>query len=45
MSQTEALPVSETDAYLNLVPTASVVAVADAANWAAENAEAKEAMG
>lgn len=45
MSQTEALPVSETDAYLNLVPTASAVAVGDAANWAAENAEAEVAVG
>lgn len=43
MSQSEATPVSETDAYVNLVPTASIVAVEDAANWAAENAEAEEA--
>jgi MFS family permease len=45
ISQREALPVSETDTYLNLVPTASAVAVGDAAVWAAENAEAEEAMG
>ncbi|MCC5972781.1 MAG: MFS transporter [Rubellimicrobium sp.] len=44
MSQSEALPASETDAYLKLVPTASPIAVADAANWAAENAEAGEAV-
>lgn len=42
MSQTEATPVSETDAYVNLVPTASIVAVEDATNWAVENAEADE---
>lgn len=45
MSQTEARPVAETDAYLKLVPTASVVAVADAAIWAAENAESEKAVG
>ena len=45
ISQREALPVSETDTYLNLVPTASAVAVGDAAVWAAENAEAEEAVG
>ena len=45
ISQREALPVSETDTYLNLVPTASAIAVGDAAVWAAENAEAEEAMG
>jgi len=44
MSQSEALPASETDAYLNLVPTASPIAVGDAANWAAENAEADEGV-
>jgi MFS family permease len=42
MSQTEATPASETDAYVNLVPTASIVAVEDATNWAAENAESEE---
>jgi MFS family permease len=45
ISQREALPVSETETYLNLVPTASAVAVGDAAVWAAENAEAEEAAG
>ena len=45
MSQRQAIPASETDAYVNLVPTASAVAVEDAANWAAENAEAEEAVG
>lgn len=45
ISQREAPPVSETDTYLNLVPTASAVAVGDAAVWAAENAEAEEAAG
>jgi MFS family permease len=44
MSQSEATPVSETDAYVNLVPTASPVAVEDAANWAAENADADEVV-
>ena len=42
MSQTDATPASETDAYVNLVPTASIVAVEDATNWAAENAEIEE---
>jgi MFS family permease len=42
MSQTEAVPASETEAYVNIVPTASVVAVEDATNWAVENAEAEE---
>lgn len=45
ISRREARPVSETDTYLNLVPTASAVAVGDAAVWAAENAEAEEAVG
>ncbi|WP_439154623.1 hypothetical protein [Yoonia sp.] len=44
MSQSDAPPGSQTDAYLNLVPTASAVAVEDAANWAVENAEAEEAV-
>lgn len=44
MSQTDATPASETDAYVNLVPTASIVAVEDATNWAAENAEAAETL-
>jgi len=39
MSQTDATPAAETDSYVNLVPTASIVAVEDATNWAAENAE------
>ena len=45
ISRREARPVSKTDTYLNLVPTASAVAVGDAAVWAAENAEAEEAVG
>lgn len=45
VSQREAIPVAETDTYLNLVPTASAVAVGDAAIWAAENAEAEDAVG
>lgn len=45
MSQSEALQASKTDAYLNLVPTASAVAVEDAANWAADKAEAEKAVG
>jgi len=40
MTQREALAASETDAYVNLVPTASVVAVEDAATWAAEQSDA-----
>lgn len=43
MSQTEAIPASETEAYVNIVPTASVVAVEDATSWAVENAEAQDA--
>jgi MFS family permease len=42
MSQTDATPASETEAYVKLVPTASIFAVEDATNWAAENAEIKE---
>jgi MFS family permease len=42
MSQSEAVPVSETDAYVNVVPTASIVAVEDATTWAAEHAETNE---
>jgi len=42
MSQTDATPAAETDSYVNLVPTASIVAVEDATNWAAENAETEE---
>ena len=42
MSQTEAIPASQTDAYVNIVPTASIVAVEDAINWAVDKAEAKE---
>lgn len=42
MSQSEATPASETDAYVNLVPTASIVAVEDATNWAVDNAEGDE---
>ena len=40
MSQRQAVPASETDAYVNLVPTASVVAVEHAADWAVEQAQA-----
>jgi len=42
MSQRDAVPASDTDAYVNLVPTASVVAVEDAATWAAEQAETEK---
>ncbi len=42
MSQTEAIPASQTEAYVNIVPTASIVAVEDATNWAVDNAEAEE---
>ena len=44
MSQSKAVPVSETDAYVNVVPTASIVAVEDATNWAAEHADAEEPL-
>lgn len=44
MSQSEARPASETDAYLNLVPIASPIAVDDAVNWATENADAEEPL-
>ena len=42
MSQTDATPVSETESYVNLVPTASIVAVDEASTWAAELAEAEK---
>jgi MFS family permease len=42
MTQRAAPPVSESDAYLGVVPTASVVAVEAAGNWAAEQAEAED---
>ncbi|MEO1189578.1 MAG: MFS transporter, partial [Pseudomonadota bacterium] len=42
MTQREATPASETDSYVNLTPTASVIAVEGAVNWAAENAEAEK---
>jgi hypothetical protein len=35
------VPVNETDSYLNILPTASTVAVEAAGEWAVENAEAE----
>jgi MFS family permease len=40
MSQSAMVPVTETDSYLNVLPTASPVAVEAAGEWAVENAEA-----
>lgn len=40
MTQRAAAPASETDSYLGVLPTASVVAVEAAGAWAAEQAEA-----
>jgi hypothetical protein len=39
MTQRPALPAEETESYLSVVPTASVVAVEAAGTWAAEQAE------
>ncbi len=44
MSQSEVVPMSETEAYVNVVPSASIVAVEDATNWAVEHAEAEEEL-
>lgn len=44
MSQTDPVPGSQTDAYVNLVPTASIVAVEDATNWAAEHAKDEDPL-
>jgi MFS family permease len=41
MTQRTIAPVDETDSYLNILPTASPVAVAAAGEWAVENAEAE----
>jgi MFS family permease len=41
MTQRAATPVDETDSYLNVMPTASPVAVEAAGEWAVENAEAE----
>jgi MFS family permease len=46
MTQRATVPVDETESYLNVLPTATLVAVEAAAEWAAENAEAeREAEG
>ncbi|NBB97089.1 MAG: MFS transporter [Alphaproteobacteria bacterium] len=41
MTQRAAVPASETDSYIGVLPTASTVAVEAAAVWSAENAEAE----
>ncbi len=41
MSQRAAAPATETDSYLNVLPTSSVVAVEAAGSWAADQAEAE----
>jgi MFS family permease len=41
MTQRAMIPVNETDSYLNILPTASTVAVEAAGEWAVENAEAE----
>lgn len=41
MTQRAVVPGEETDSYLNVLPTASAVAVTAAGDWAAENAEAE----
>jgi MFS family permease len=41
MTQRAMVPVNETDSYLNILPTASTVAVEAAGEWAVENAEAE----
>lgn len=41
MTQRAAAPATETESYLGVVPTTSVVAVEAAGNWAAEQAEAE----
>lgn len=41
MSQRAAAPAEETESYLGVLPTASVVAVEAAGAWAAEQAEAE----
>src|SRR6056297_284022 len=41
MTQRATVPVEETESYLNMLPTASTVAVEAAGEWAAEQAEAE----
>ncbi|MFT5870571.1 MAG: MFS family permease [Paracoccaceae bacterium] len=41
MTQRAMVPVNETDSYLNILPTATTVAVEAAGEWAVENAEAE----
>ncbi len=43
MTQRAVVPVEETESYLNVLPTASVVAVEAAAEWSADNATGAEA--
>jgi hypothetical protein len=41
MTQRAVVPAGETDSYLNVLPTASPVAVEAAGDWAVENAAAE----
>jgi len=41
MTQRAVVPVAETDSYLNILPTASTIAVEAAGEWAVENAQAE----
>ena len=45
MTRSEAMPVSETESYLGVLPTASLVAVEAAGVWSAEQAEAEREDG
>jgi MFS family permease len=45
MTQRAVVPVGETDSYLNILPTASPVAVEAAVEWAAETAQAESETG
>jgi hypothetical protein len=40
MTQRAVLPITETDSYLYILPTASTIAVEAAGEWAVENAQA-----
>ncbi len=45
MTQRAVVPVGETDSYLNILPTASPMAVEAAVEWAAEPAQAESETG
>ncbi|WP_223427577.1 MFS transporter [Tateyamaria pelophila] len=45
MTQRATVPVSETESYLNVLPTSSPVVVEAAGEWAAENAEVESVSG